>query len=244
MQGQGGGNHNDQNQTTQSQTAPPQFGQGPSAPTKPAAAHEAGGQNPSTLASNTSGALPQSSAAQPTPPILNAVLPVPVTLQVTSQTPAHRNATGNSAGQAVPLNDLSALAVSIAQKSQAGLNRFDISLHPAELGSIQVQLTVGHSGTAQAHLTATNPQTLALLQNDSSSLQRALSDAGLNLSNGGLSFSLQGQERQSGQSNQGAFAGGRARALSVSAAASASAASAGNTNYSLSPDGVRLDIRV
>ena len=231
-QDQGNENRNNQNQTAQRQAAQ----QGPSALAKPAP--HAAIQTASTQAASTA---PQDSTAQLAQS--SAPLTVPAALQVTLQAPVHRNAASGSADQTVPLNDLSALAVTIAQKSQAGINQFDISLHPAELGSIHVQLTVDHNGTAQAHLTAANPQTLALLQNDSPSLQRALSDAGLNLSNSGLSFSLQGQEQQSGQSNQDSFAGGRARALSVSAVATTTV-SAANANYSLAPDGVRLDIRV
>jgi flagellar hook-length control protein FliK len=131
------------------------------------------------------------------------------------------------------------LGLTIAAKSAQGLHQFDIRLDPAELGRVDVQLTVDSSGQAQANLVVDNPKTLELLQRDASSLNRALSDAGLNLSGGGLNFSLREQQRDAGGSNPQRS---RGRGLSVNAAIGA------NTNRSPSgsyaPNSVRLDIRV
>ena len=76
------------------------------------------------------------------------------------------------------------------------------------LGRVEVRLTVDDSGRAQAALTVEKPQTLDLLQKDAPQLQRALKDAGLDLSQSGLNFSLKGQQQQSGN-------GGNAQAQSA-----------------------------
>ena len=139
------------------------------------------------------------------------------------------------ATQAASQPDLTALAVTIAAKSQDGTKHFDIRLDPPEFGRIDVRMSVDDAGKAQAHLTADKPQTLELLQRDSGTLQRALKDSGVDVGNSGLQFSLRGQERQSGGEDQP-----RGRALSVTAAVAAPTVS----TWSLAADSARLDIRV
>jgi flagellar hook-length control protein FliK len=135
---------------------------------------------------------------------------------------------------------LDKLGVSIAAKSLQGLHQFDIRLDPPDLGRVQVKLTVDDTGQAQASLVVDKPQTLDLLQRDSSSLNRVLTDAGLNLSNNGLSFSLRDQQQQTDNgSNKG-----RSRNLSVKAALAADASTIRSTSGSYAPNSVRLDIRV
>jgi flagellar hook-length control protein FliK len=97
--------------------------------------------------------------------------------------------------------DLSALALSIAAKSLDGVKHFDIRLDPAELGRVQVRLSIDESGKAAAHLSAERPQTLELLQRDAPALTRALKDSGVDLSQNGLNFSLKGQNQQNGNGN-------------------------------------------
>jgi len=137
--------------------------------------------------------------------------------------------------------NLPALAVEIAAKSQSGAKQFDIRLDPPELGRVEVRLSIDATGKASAHLSADQPQTLSLLQKDASVLTRALRDAGLDVSQNGLNFSLR---QQSGQdSGAGANAGRRAgRGLSLTATISIEATAAGAA-YSGPADG-RLDIRV
>lgn len=108
---------------------------------------------------------------------------------VAASTPAQPNDTS------VPLR-ADALALAIGVKSQDGVKHFDIRLDPPDLGRVEVRLSVDNQGKAQASLAADSPQTLQLLQNDAPNLARALRDAGLDLANSGLSFSLKGQERQ------------------------------------------------
>jgi chemotaxis protein MotD len=138
------------------------------------------------------------------------------------------------------VSTLDKLGMTIAARSAEGLHHFDIRLDPADLGRVQVRLTVDDSGQAQATIVADKQQTLDMLQRDSSSLNRALQDAGLSLSNNGLNFSLREQQQQhneaSGQS--------RRRALSAAAVLSTEASQSRSSQGSYAPNSVRLDIRV
>lgn len=138
--------------------------------------------------------------------------------------------------------DVTALALQIAAKYDDGNKQFDIRLDPKELGRVEVKLTIDDQGRAQAHLAVEKPQTLDMLQNDRSNLERALKDSGVALSQNGLNFSLKGQERQQGD-NTPSFRG-RSRSLAVTAAIeNASAATTASTNSFAAGD-ARLDIRV
>ena len=132
-----------------------------------------------------------------------------------------------------------ALAVEIAAKSQSGARQFDIRLDPPELGRVEVRLSIDATGKASAHLSADQPQTLDLLQKDAPALTRALRDAGLDVSQDGLNFSL----RQQGQDNgQGAMAGNRGR-IQLSAIATGDASTNATSAYRAPLNG-RLDIKV
>lgn len=137
--------------------------------------------------------------------------------------------------------NLGALAVSIAAKSKDGEKQFNISMDPPELGRVDVRLSVDSSGKAQAHLTADQPQTLQLLQKDRATLENSLRDAGLDLANNGLNFSLKGQDQQNNP-NASAFAQ-RSRALTVNAIQSTDTSNS-ISSASLAPGDSRLDIRV
>jgi flagellar hook-length control protein FliK len=142
--------------------------------------------------------------------------------------------------QAAP--DVPALAVEIAAKSQSGAKQFDIRLDPPELGRVEVRLSIDATGKASAHLSADQPQTLSLLQKDAPILTRALREAGLDVSQDGLNFSL--RQHASGQNgndgNNGRF--GSSRAFSLAATASIDPATA-TLAYRGLADG-RVDIRV
>lgn len=189
----------------------------PTAPQHPAPVNAAPPADGGSIAA-TNGATQNASPVQGTP------AQIPVTLQVA---PQHA------------ILDANALAVSIATRSQAGSRHFDIRLNPAELGRVDVRLTVDDAGKAQASLTVEKPQTLELLQKDSSHLERALKDAGLDLSQNGLNFSLRGQQQQGGNSPSS-----RGRALNVQAIAAVEAAPSTTLLSSLGASHTRLDIRV
>lgn len=139
-----------------------------------------------------------------------------------------------------PTPNMPALAVEIAAKSLGGAKQFDIRLDPPELGRVEVRLSIDATGKASAHLSADQPQTLDLLQKDAPSLTRALRDAGLDVSQNGLNFSLRQQSGDSGAGQGQNFGNGRAFTLSATSSIDASQASAA---YSAPANG-RLDIRV
>ena len=128
--------------------------------------------------------------------------------------------------------------MAIAARSKDGEKQFDINMHPAELGKIDVRISVDADGKAQAHLSAEHPQTLQLLQNDKATLERNLRDAGLDLSNNGLNFSLKGEQ----QSSTPTF-NARSRALSIAAVQSPDISST-SSSANIAPGDSRLDIRV
>jgi flagellar hook-length control protein FliK len=133
------------------------------------------------------------------------------------------------------------LGLAIAAKSVDGVRHFDIRLDPPELGRVQVQLSVDDSGKAHANLVVDKPQTLELLQRDAANLNRTLTDAGLNLPNNGLNFTLREQYRQ----NDGdGVDKGRSRPLSVTAVVQPDASQTRASIGSFAPHSVRLDIRV
>jgi flagellar hook-length control protein FliK len=74
-------------------------------------------------------------------------------------------------------------------RSLAGLSRFEIRLEPEDLGRIDVRLDID-GDTVRAHLAVDRVETLALLQRDARTLERAFEQAGLKPSEGGLDLSL------------------------------------------------------
>ena len=62
---------------------------------------------------------------------------------------------------------------------------------------MEVRLSIDATGKASAHLSADQPQTLNLLQKDAPALTRALREAGLDVSQDGLNFSLRQQSDNS-----------------------------------------------
>jgi chemotaxis protein MotD len=131
-----------------------------------------------------------------------SVTPQPSTLPSTSAAttaaavPTTQWTANVATNAAVPLNRL---GIEIAASAQSGNSRFDIRLDPAELGRIDVRIDVDRHGNVTSHLTVEKPETLAMLRNDAPQLQRALDDAGLKTSDGGLQFSL--RDQSSGQNN-------------------------------------------
>ena len=140
--------------------------------------------------------LPQSA----TPPV-SANSPV-------SPTAAPLSAPATSSPASPPTVPISGLAIEIAARATRDEKSFQIRLDPPELGRIDVQLNVDASGHVTTHLTADRPETVALLRQDASSLQRALESTGLKANSNGLEFSLrnqsfngQGGGQRGGQSN-------------------------------------------
>ncbi len=142
---------------------------------------------------------------------------------------------------AEPVPDIDSLAVAMAANAARGVKHFDIRLDPPELGRVDVHMSVSRDGKAEALVTADRPETLELLQRDSKTLERALKDAGLDLSNNSLNFSLKGQHRQG---DGGGASMARMRSLPDAVVARAEAANASAPIWSYAPGSARLDIRV
>jgi len=175
--------------------------------------------------------------------LVTGVAQTAVTPAATSAATATASAPAAPAAPATaePAPDIDGLAVAIAANATRGIKHFDIRLDPPELGRVDVHMSVSRDGKAEALLTADRPETLELLQRDSKTLERALKDAGLDLSNNSLNFSLKGQQRQG---DGGGASMARMRSLSDAVVARAEAANASTPIWSHAPGSARLDIRV
>jgi flagellar hook-length control protein FliK len=105
------------------------------------------------------------------------------------------------------------LAAEIARRMDGRTTRFEMSLDPLDLGAVQVSLEIAADGSLAARVACERPEAVVELRGRSAELQRALEQAGFDLSKGGLSFEHgQGRERQSGD-GQPRHEGARARAF-------------------------------
>lgn len=189
-------------------------------------------------------------AAQPDAPAQQSGAPAPAAAAVVAIHPqipsAPQIATAAAQHPAAPEPQLpqpnvAALAAAIAAKSGQGSKMFEIRLDPPELGRVDVHLSVSHDGKAQATLYADRPETVALLRGDSQNLERALKDAGLELSNSSLNFSLKGEQRQG---DGGGASQAHTRNLSHAVVARSEAVNASLANQTQASADGRLDIRV
>ena len=83
-----------------------------------------------------------------------------------------------------------AIAVQIARRFEQGISKFEISLHPADLGKLDISINVADDGRIQAVLRAERSDTLDLLRQDSRALENQLRQAGLDVDSNSLSFQL------------------------------------------------------
>ena len=186
-------------------------------------------------------AAPQQQPAQPQQagnPIAAVTPPVSAS---TSAAPANAALPASVAPQREEITNVTDLGAVIAAKSAAGAKSFEIRLDPAELGRVEVKLTVGADGKADATIVAHRPETLALLLRDSQNLERTLKESGLELSNSSLNFSLKGEGRQG---DGGGASKAHVRNLSNAVVARSEAANVSIASLSLAPSSARLDIRV
>lgn len=72
-----------------------------------------------------------------------------------------------------------AVPMTIASAAREGMKTFEIRLDPAELGRVDVRLSIDHEGAIRTHIVVERPETLHLLRHDSQRLDQAFSDAGL-----------------------------------------------------------------
>ncbi len=88
--------------------------------------------------------------------------------------------------------------------------QLSLQLNPAELGRVDVKITIDQNGKASAQIMAERADTLAMLQKDTSHLEKALQAAGLNSSAQDLHYSL---KEQNGQRSGQEFSQKRRRSL-------------------------------
>ncbi len=125
------------------------------------------------------------------------------------------NATSQTAAAERPLPPaqqvIDQIKVVINRAAKAGLDKVTIQLKPHELGRVDVQLEMSEDHKVRVTVTADNKDTLALLQNDSRMLERALNDAGLRTDANNLHFSLRSDaEARDSQQGRGGDRNGRA----------------------------------
>lgn len=125
---------------------------------------------------------------------INEVGDAGTTTQIGGQTlasSATSAAAGATATTARP--DVGALAVRIAHEARDGTQRFEIALHPKELGRVDVRLDFGADGRVSTHLLVDSNDALDALMRDSRGLERALQAQGLKLDDGGVQYQLRDQ---------------------------------------------------
>jgi len=93
---------------------------------------------------------------------------------------------------------VASLAAEIVKKLEGRTTRFDVELDPAGLGRVDVRVEIGAHGRLTAAMAFDNPQAAAELRSRAGELQKALEQAGFDIS-GGLSFDFTGDRGQSGQ---------------------------------------------
>jgi Meckel syndrome type 1 protein len=96
------------------------------------------------------------------------------------------------------------LAAQIVKKLESKSSRFDLELTPAGLGKVDVRVEIGAEGRLTAAMTFDSHHAAADLKARANDLQRALEQAGFDLS-GGISFDVAdngGQGRQAWNDGQ------------------------------------------
>lgn len=138
------------------------------------------------------------------------------------------------------------LSAQILKKLEARSTRFDLELNPANLGRVDVRVEIGAHGKISASLAFDNPQAAQELRGKAHELQRALEQAGFDLS-GGLSFDVaqdrgQGQHQGLAQQQDAAPWRGRAFKAALNAAGDADVAAAPQPYLERRASGV--DVRI
>jgi len=88
-----------------------------------------------------------------------------------------------------PIN-MGQVAFEMVRQIHQGQSRFSIRIDPPELGRVDVRMHVDASGNVNARLTVERSETLDMFQRDRGSLEKALTQAGLDGAKTNLEFSL------------------------------------------------------
>lgn len=91
--------------------------------------------------------------------------------------------------------------VNITKSAVKGVDKINIQLKPEDLGHIEVKMQISKDGKLQAHIIASRPETLEVLQKEIQNLERAFNEAGFQTDADSLSFSFQGGNQAGQESN-------------------------------------------
>ncbi|HAX90689.1 MAG TPA: hypothetical protein DCY07_00570, partial [Rhodospirillaceae bacterium] len=158
------------------------------------------------------------------------------------QLSAARISKGGAAGLPQAIEQVS---VQLHKAVKEGLDTITIQLKPVELGKIEIKLEFAADKSVSGTVIADNQATLNILQKDSSSLQRALQDAGLQAQSGCLEFSLrdQGNAGQfAQQQNNGASQENGGSTVSYEDSALVDVAASNVETYYIAPGHVNLSV--
>lgn len=143
---------------------------------------------------------------------------------------------------ATPEQVMDQVTVQIAKQTKDGHDTIKVQLKPVELGSIEVKLDIAQDGRVTGVVTTDNKETLAMMQKDSRSLEKALEDAGLKTDSGSLTFNLRENNQQA---NEGSTQGRSRRARAMAAGLDGTAALDGapvQQRWSGSRSGVNIQV--
>ena len=102
---------------------------------------------------------------------------------------------------------VAALSAEIVKKADAKTTRFDVALTPEGLGKVNVRIEIGRDGALTASMQFDTAHAAQELKGKSSELRQALSDAGFNVPDNGLSFDVSSQNGGQGSNPFLAFNG-------------------------------------
>ena len=91
------------------------------------------------------------------------------------------------------------IKVNITQSAIKGVDKIEIQLKPAELGHLEIKMQISKDGRLQAHIVASDANTMELLQKDLSTLKQAFDNAGFQTEDGSFSFSYRGDEQNNNE---------------------------------------------
>ena len=163
---------------------------------------------------------------------------------------AHAHVGGQAApGRVTTSETIANLTAQISKKLEGRATKFDVELTPAGLGHVSVSVEIAASGKMTAAMSFDSPQAAAEVRARSHELQRALEQAGFDLT-GGLSFDVNGERGNDGrglaqqqQQNDGASRGRAFQAVLGTAGEAAETAAVAALQYARrSATGV--DIRI
>lgn len=117
-----------------------------------------------------------------------ATVATPAVPQIASETPA-QPATPASTLSHAAVEQLTQLSVAIQKRLGDGTTKFQLELKPADLGRIDVALTITGEGKVSAHLEFDTPITATTFAARESELRQQLTAAGLKLDGDALTFS-------------------------------------------------------